>query len=115
MSTSRPDVAHFEQKIMPEVRLQVEAELLRYGRTIPLIDDGDRPLGGRRVSGELWECKIRPERIGEAGRRIRPSDQLTHEREGWACRKLDKRLPGGPANVNTVSAAQDYPFKWPPG
>jgi hypothetical protein len=38
---ARADVGHFEQKITPQVRLEVETELLRHGRTIPLINERD--------------------------------------------------------------------------
>ncbi len=58
---SCPDVAHLQQEIAPQLRLQVEAPLLRYGRSICLINERDGPLSGWRVGRELRKRQIRPE------------------------------------------------------
>src|SRR5262249_23339755 len=93
MRAARADVTHLEQEIMSKGRLEIEVELLRQRRTIPLINNRDGPLSGRRVNGKLGEGQVRPERIGEAGRRIWRADQLPGQRERRAGRQLEKRLP----------------------
>src|SRR5262245_23965876 len=103
MGAPGPDVTHLNQEIAAYLGLYVKAELLGDGRTIALIDDCDGPLRGRRVNGELWKRKIRPERVRETGGRVRHADQLADQGKGRAGGQLDKGLAGSAAIVDAIA------------